>query len=600
MPTNTIPVAESSVGGSPPRRDVSHETLSDLAQKVQELEDYRSVVGDYDVPRGPEHADLGEWLAKLRRTYVRCPDGQRVRWVSIHAPALHAHLVHWRTTSSTRPPVRNVPFWVSAGWAYEFMTINARAPAQSSTDPAEVVHAKWLTRWSDPFAVTQLAKHPLRQQVATALATVAARMRSASSNSAHLAHPPEIGALMLSAYEALAGLASQDATDCPDDTIRVSPSLLRSVSAQGGPFWPTWHDWRAHRPRQANQRDPRWPNPGDADASHQRAASRSRLDAILDRKPAAPSPLAALCERFGVPHCNLWVLLRKPARQPHKVMYFRVDTLTDSTVSLVRPRGYSKRLQFWISVDTFQRLLQAHQYKVSRTVPLVDSDLPVVCARLGVSSATVQIEIANRRYVPQFVLGEQVELTTGVRKERATTRVSLPEFERAIIDGTALALPRIVCSNWRSTVRYPVATDRDLQPLLDRIAIEGPVRGRVRRSELAAAPPGGGCTIKLAWQQLAVLSVALAAPDYGKALQRNLDLVLCAEDPGVRHLAAILLYLSTVDRSSPLSRPVLASISRGGPGPLPHGMFSSWQAGNAILGRFWKLGAKLKLGSVFV
>lgn len=174
------------------------------------------------------------------------------------------------------------------------------------------------------------------------------------------------------------------------------------------------------------------------------------------------------------------------------------------------------------------------------------------------------------------------------------------EFSERVTNDNAGALPAIRCSGHRgTTVRYPVADDPDLAPLLTRLEGKYLVNERITRRDLQE---GGAVdsTILQAWHRLARTGHELGAPKYGTALRKNLSLFLSAGDPRMRHLAGVLLYLMTVDRQSPLSRPVLESVWRECQEPLLDDIDYGWNAGDRLLRRYWKAAEPLKFRRVFV
>lgn len=226
------------------RRALSQRVMRDLTLRLEQLEAFRAVHGTYDVPRVGEHAELGDWLDKLRETFAARPDGHRIRCVTQEAPALHAYLMAWRATRPMRAPSRPVPFWISACWAFDFMRSHARAPTQASTDMVEVAHARWLSRWSNIDATTALARRPFRKTVACELTEIAARLRRGPSLTPGCV-PPDVARLFAQAYETLAALASEEVQPCPTSLCLPSQAVLPPILARRGRFWPLWDEWNA-------------------------------------------------------------------------------------------------------------------------------------------------------------------------------------------------------------------------------------------------------------------------------------------------------------------------------------------------------------------
>lgn len=227
------------------RRSLTHRALLDLGLRLEELERYRAAHGTYDVPRAGEHAELGDWLDKLRETYAKRPDGHRIRCVIEHAPALHAYLMAWHATRLPRAACRAVPFWISACWAYDFMRGRARAPSQASSDMSEVAQARWLSRWSSPAALAQLSARPFRKTVAEELSAIAYHLRSAPPFTPGMVLPPILAQQFLQTYDTLAALASEEVQPCVTSPYVPMRAVLPAILARRARFWPSWAEWRA-------------------------------------------------------------------------------------------------------------------------------------------------------------------------------------------------------------------------------------------------------------------------------------------------------------------------------------------------------------------
>ncbi len=262
-----------------PRRSLTHRALLDLGRRLEELEAYRAAHGTYNVPRAGEHAELGDWLDKLRETYAKRPDGHRIRCVVEHAPALHAYLMAWHATRLPRAACRAVPFWISACWAFDFMRAHARAPSQASSDMSEVAQARWLSRWASPTALDQLARRPFRKTVAEELSAIAHHLRSAPPSSPGMVLPPELALQFLQSYDTLAALASEEVQPCATGlTFQRAPCCPRSCPAAhgSGPAGPNgWRSQNANRERGAAATCfASWLAPGQAALSNRRPVIR--------------------------------------------------------------------------------------------------------------------------------------------------------------------------------------------------------------------------------------------------------------------------------------------------------------------------------------
>jgi len=238
----------------PKRRQLSQATEAELVKKLDELRLFRLEHGSFDIPRTGEHSELGEWLDKLKETYVKRPNGYRIRWLREHAKDVLKYLSDWSAAKVTKAGVRNVPFWLSAAWVCEFMSRKLAAPSQASIHPDEVALAKWLTRWTGTAAMQGLASKAHMSFIASTLDDVARDLRS--RNAAVVDQAREVvrhwqaGPL----YTSVAALCETDAEWMTGQRRRRCERQVLEREA----FWPTWTEWR--RDAEVWVRKPQRPN----------------------------------------------------------------------------------------------------------------------------------------------------------------------------------------------------------------------------------------------------------------------------------------------------------------------------------------------------
>lgn len=222
------------------RRQLSRQTEAVLIMRLDQLRAYKLRTGSFDVPRTGEYAELGDWLDKLRETYVKAPDGYRIRYLREHAPDLLAYLANWAKTKVTKATVRNAPFWLSAAWVAEFMELKLNAPSQASIHPEEVAMAKWLSRWTSTDAIEKLRREPGAYEVAAELGELAQMLRSRDRNIVDSARDRVRKWRDAELYRTLASM-------CAGDTEWLTAKRGREFDrcvATGGRFWPTWTEWK--------------------------------------------------------------------------------------------------------------------------------------------------------------------------------------------------------------------------------------------------------------------------------------------------------------------------------------------------------------------
>jgi len=223
------------------RRQLSRATEQLLEDNLQLLRDYKARHGTFDVPRTGANKALGEWLDKLKETYVKAPDGYRIQFLREKAPDLLMHLANWCASKSARQPVRAAPFWLSAAWAAEFMATELRAPSQASIQPDEVALAKWLTRWTGSDSLERLGHGTLSYSVACGLDEVAQGLLSRNpikvAEAENKIREWHRGGL----YEMVSTLFQS----ADEAERRMVTAIAAPASVAGHVFWPTWTEWRS-------------------------------------------------------------------------------------------------------------------------------------------------------------------------------------------------------------------------------------------------------------------------------------------------------------------------------------------------------------------
>jgi Helicase associated domain len=223
------------------RRRLSRETQRLLEENLDGLRAYKARHGTFDVPRTGENKALGEWLDKLKETFVEAPDGYRIRFLREQAPDVLIYLATWCASKSKRQPVKAAPFWLSAAWAAEFMAKELRAPSQASIQPDEVALAKWLTRWTSSKSLEKLGAASLSYGLACGLDEVAQGLRSRNPVTAAAAAEKirnwHLGGLYQMVQELFAS-----ADEAEKQTVLV---VAGAGTREGHVFWPSWTEWRS-------------------------------------------------------------------------------------------------------------------------------------------------------------------------------------------------------------------------------------------------------------------------------------------------------------------------------------------------------------------
>ena len=222
------------------RRQLSKQTEEVLIMRLDQLRGYKLQFGSFDVPRIGQYSELGDWLDKLRETYVKAPDGYRIHYLREHAPDLLAYLSNWAKTKVTKATVRNAPFWLSASWVADFMEVKLNAPSQASIHPDEVAMAKWLSRWTSTDAIEKLRREPGAYEVAAELAELAQMLRSRDRNLVDQARESVRSWRDGKLYRTLVSMCVVD-----EDwlTAKRRREFDRCVET-GERFWPTWTEWK--------------------------------------------------------------------------------------------------------------------------------------------------------------------------------------------------------------------------------------------------------------------------------------------------------------------------------------------------------------------
>lgn len=226
---------------TPKRRRLSRERTLALHVWLDTLRLYKTKKGSFDVPRDGPDAELGEWLDKLKETYIKAPDGYRISFLREHAPDVLAYLTAWAKERVARVPVRAAPFWMNAAWAAAFMEQRLNAPSQASLNPQEVALAKWLSRWTSSDALQRLSKTEQAVSAAMVLDDIAQRLRSRNSIVVAKAREEAAGWRKSSLYQLIGLLALMD-TDWMSAQRR---GVFERAYAGGLDFWPTSSEWKA-------------------------------------------------------------------------------------------------------------------------------------------------------------------------------------------------------------------------------------------------------------------------------------------------------------------------------------------------------------------
>lgn len=587
-----------------PRRAMSRRMLEDAAYRLAQLEAYRLEHGSYDVPRDGEHGTLGDWLDKLRETFAKRPDGHRVRWVAQHAPSLYEHLQRWVATRHAQSQQRstNIPFWISACWCFDFMRTRLTAPSQASADPFEVSLARWLSRWSNASACTQLQRRPFRHSAGAELYAIAEHFRLS------LCAPDAAAAMFEAAHRTLTALADEEATGVQAAAWPISRTTLAHAASHGGCFWPTWQQWMARIQRHDPAANPT--------ASSQPALAQGTCppatplpdihDVLLRRrgrrrsKQVEPSALETFCEARGIAHRHLWVLIQSPGRPPHDRRYFLVLSLDGDCATVAVPLGRGQKRRYNVERKAIEDAVAAGRYSHSTVRPPFEPELDQLCRRLRIASRTVNITINECPYVPSFALDGIVTLTSGRKPLQKTIQFNADTFERRLQSPDARWCPAVLCTVGDRTVRYPTASDPDLGWLRRALLDHSGTIDLPTSTQLNSKLYGLVCSVTHAWKQLAALSTRLGEPAYGQAVLENRHALLHANEAGVRRLAGLLLYLMTTDRNSVLSRPVLGAFRRGEHGLLLDQIEDGWLEGDRLLASLAEMATKRKLHTVFI
>lgn len=214
------------------RRRLSKENESTLIRRLEELRRYKQEFGTFEVPRSGSDAELGDWLDKLRESYVKAPDGYRIKFLEEHGRDLLGYLEEWANQRVRRLVPRPAAFWMSAAWAAEFMEKNLRAPSQGAVCPEEVAIAKWLTRWNNDANVKKLK--PMEQGIAVDLDEMASQLRRRNRRCVINGKLSALSWRSGGVYEGILLVSNVGAL--------VDAQALKRQRAN---FWPTWLEWKS-------------------------------------------------------------------------------------------------------------------------------------------------------------------------------------------------------------------------------------------------------------------------------------------------------------------------------------------------------------------
>lgn len=274
------------------RRQLSKETERVLRARLDDLSAFKNLTGSYDVPRRGANAELGEWLDKLKETYVKAPDGYRISYLREHAPDLLSYLAKWCASKSTREPFRNAPFWLSAAWAADFMERELRAPSQASIHPDEVAIAKWLSRWTSREALAKLGAKSDAHKIACQLDEFAQDLRSRNDTKSAEAKARISKWRSGDLYRMIVQLSKAD------EEASGVVDLNGSGCIQGEVFWPSWTEWRSSQSAWAEKDGPtvtgnKHPSTREVSAIDRRRSPRRRKEESSG-EPSSWLPICAI------------------------------------------------------------------------------------------------------------------------------------------------------------------------------------------------------------------------------------------------------------------------------------------------------------------
>ena len=221
------------------RRQLSKKTETVLRARLDMLRAYRDRFGSFEVPRTGIYAELGDWLDKLRETYVKAPDGYRIRYLREHAIDVLGYLADWARRKVSRMTVRSAPFWLSASWVAEFMETKLNAPSQASIHPDEVAMAKWLSRWTSQASMDRLKRDASAYYVAQELDDLAQMLRSRDRQEVDEARERIRTWRLSPMYGRIVKM-------CAEDEEWMTKKRRRALDERmmGSSFWPTWSEWK--------------------------------------------------------------------------------------------------------------------------------------------------------------------------------------------------------------------------------------------------------------------------------------------------------------------------------------------------------------------
>lgn len=224
-------------------------------------------------------------------------------------------------------------------------------------------------------------------------------------------------------------------------------------------------------------------------------------------------------------------------------------------VQISKP-GKVRSRKFQCDRAVLERKIAAGKTVSADKQPVYRSELDVFCDKLGIARKSLVIRVGDATGTASFMKEGKIWFASPKLPDGRYWTRTPEQINELVKTGAVKVLPQVRCTTPEGRMRFPCARDEDLKTLGPMLAAALPARERpkpseFRRREYALYSPVG------VWRELADVGDEIGRPDWADSVRKNVESLIHPRSDGEHCVAAYLLYLLTVERSSVLGRPVL-------------------------------------------